>query len=52
MGTLPNANLEVALGTAEFVMRYKDEERRHVVPVTMSAPVVVKYDQATPVDKR
>lgn len=52
MGTLPNARLEVPLGTAEFVMRYKDEERRHVVPVTMSAPVVVKYDQATLVEKR
>jgi PEGA domain-containing protein len=52
MGTLPNAALEVPLGTAEFVMRYKDEERRHVVPVTMSTPVVVKYDQATVVEKR
>jgi hypothetical protein len=52
MGTLPNAALEVPLGTAEFVMRYKDEERRHVVPVTMSVPVVVKYDQATVVEKR
>ena len=40
MGTLPNATLEVPLGTAEFVMRYKDEERRHVVPVTMSTPIV------------
>jgi hypothetical protein len=37
MGTLPNAALQVPLGTAEFVMRYKDEERRQVVPVTMSA---------------
>ena len=50
MGTLPNAKLEVPLGTAEFVMRYKDEERRHVVPVTMLSPVVVKYDAATAVE--
>ncbi len=51
MGTLPNAALEVPLGTAEFVMRYKDEERRQVVPVTMSAPVTVKYELATVVDR-
>jgi hypothetical protein len=50
MGTLPNANLEVALGTAEFVLRYKDEERRLVMPVTMLSPVVVKYDAATTVE--
>ena len=51
MGTLPNAALEVPLGTAEFVMRYKDEERRQVVPVTMSAPVTVKYELATVVER-
>ena len=51
MGTLPNAALQVPLGTAEFVMRYKDEERRHVVPVTMSAPVTVKYELATVVER-
>ena len=51
MGTLPNAALEVPLGTAEFVMRYKDEERRQVVPVTMSAPVTVKYELAAVVDR-
>ena len=39
------------VGTAEFVMRYKDEERRHVVPVTMSAPVTVKYELATVVER-
>jgi hypothetical protein len=50
MGTLPNTKLEVPLGTAEFVMRYKDEERRLVVPVTMLSPVVVKYDAATTVE--
>ena len=32
MGTLPNPTLEVPLGTAEFVMRYKDEERRRSSP--------------------
>ncbi len=51
MGTLPNAGLQVPLGTAEFVMRYKDEERRQVVPVTMSAPVTVKFELATVVDR-
>ena len=51
MGTLPNAALQVPLGTAEFVMRYKDEERRQVVPVTMSAPVTVKYELATVVER-
>ena len=51
MGTLPNAALQVPLGTAEFVMRYKDEERRQVVPVTMSAPVTVKFELATVVDR-
>ena len=50
MGTLPNARLEVPLGTAEFVMRYKDEERRLVVPVTMLSPVTVKFDAATTVE--
>jgi hypothetical protein len=51
MGTLPNATLEVPLGTAEFVMRYKEEERRQVVPVTMAVPVVVKYETATVVER-
>ena len=51
MGTLPNAALQVPLGTAEFVMRYKDEERRQVVPVTMSAPVTVKYELASVVER-
>jgi hypothetical protein len=51
MGTLPNAGLQVPLGTAEFVMRYKDEERRQVVPVTMSAPVTVKYELASIVER-
>ena len=51
MGTLPNPALEVPLGTAEFVMRYKDEERRVVVPATMLTPVIVKYDAATPVER-
>ncbi len=52
MGTLPNAGLQVPLGTAEFVMRHKDEERRQVVPVTMSAPVTVKYELASVVDRQ
>ncbi|MEO5820217.1 MAG: PEGA domain-containing protein, partial [Vicinamibacteraceae bacterium] len=51
MGTLPNAALQVPLGTAEFVMRYKDEERRQVVPVTMSAPVTVKFELASVVER-
>jgi hypothetical protein len=51
MGTLPNAALQVPLGTAEFVMRYKDEERRQVVPVTMSAPVTVKFELAPVVER-
>jgi hypothetical protein len=51
MGTLPNPTLEVPLGTAEFVMRYKDEERRTIVPATMLTPIVVKYDSATPVER-
>jgi hypothetical protein len=50
MGTLPNTKLEVPLGTAEFVMRYKDEERRVVMPVTMLSPVVVRYDGASTVE--
>jgi len=32
-------------------MRYKDEERRQVVPVTMSAPVTVKYELAAVVER-
>jgi hypothetical protein len=50
MGTLPNAKLEVPLGTAEFLMRYKDEERRVVIPVTMLSPVLVRFEGATAVE--
>ena len=39
MGTLTERRrCKVPLGTAEFVMRYKDEERRHGVPVTSPRP--------------
>jgi hypothetical protein len=50
MGTLPNTRLEVPLGTAEFVMRYKDDERRVVMPVTLLSPVVIRYEGATAIE--
>jgi hypothetical protein len=44
LGEIPLESTDVPIGTREFVLKYKDEpERRQVVVVTLSAPVVVRY---------
>lgn len=44
VGVMPLTQVQVALGTREFVFRRKDEpDRRQVTVVTMTAPVVVRY---------
>jgi hypothetical protein len=44
VGELPVAKLKTVIGTREFVFRTPDQpERRHIVMVTMTAPVTVRY---------